>query len=115
MSKSELLQQKHQEILSVMVQFLGTLSSAGMGSTCISATHYMTAKCTSCIHFRMHMYAISTWLIILGCAYIVAYMYKSEMNMTCTFGSHGMGGGDMLASYKDFFLLEARKCYILQT
>ena len=37
-------------------------------SSCISASHPMTAKCTWSVHFRMRMYAIGTWLIILGCA-----------------------------------------------
>ena len=67
----------------------------------------MTAKCTSGIHFRMHIYAISTWLIILGCTITpctACVHVHSEMPATGTFGSHGMGGGDATASVHTFGL-----------
>ena len=43
------------------------------------------------------MYAINTWLIILGCVIkpcIIGIHMHSEMNMSFTFGNHGMDGKD---------------------
>ena len=75
------------------------------GSRCISTssstTHPMTAKCTSHVHFRMHMYTISTYLIISGCAIkpcTDSVHVQSATNVPGTFGGHGMGGGDTTTS-----------------
>ena len=59
----------------------------------------MTANCTKDVHFRRHMYAISTWLIIFGCAikpYIGGIHEQSEVKVLGTFGGHGVGGGGTL-------------------
>ena len=63
----------------------------------------MTTKCTSCVHFRMHIYAINTWLIILDSTIkpcIVGVYVEFEMNITCTFGRYGMDGIDTTTSFK---------------
>ena len=65
----------------------------------------MNAKCIQDIHFRLHIYTICTWLIILGCAIkpcIVGLHVQSKMNVLSTFGSHEMGGGDT-STYYTFF------------
>ena len=68
----------------------------------ISATHPTTAKCKLNVHVRLHMYANSTWL---NCTTqndepcVDGELVQSEMNALCTFGGHGMGGGDTPANY----------------
>ena len=65
----------------------------------------MTTNYTSYIYFRMHMYSINTWLIILDCAIkscLAGIHVQFEMNVLRTFGDHGMGGGVIVASLRTF-------------
>ena len=78
---------------------VATRHGCSKGSRGISAAHLIPATC--CVHFRMPMYAISTWLIILGRAgkpCSVGAHVQSKMNVLGTAGGHGMGGGDTPAS-----------------
>ena len=54
-------------------------------------------KCSEYVHFRLHMYANSTWL---SCTTqndkpcVDGIHVQFEMNVWGTFGNHGMGVGD---------------------
>ena len=61
----------------------------------------MKTKCKHDVHFRLHMYANSTWLNCTThdkpCA--DGIHVQSEMNVPFTFGCHGMGSGDTPAYF----------------
>ena len=84
------------------------------GSKCISATHSITAKCKSYIHFRLDIYAKGTWL---NCTIqdhkpcVDGIYVESKMIVPFIFCNHGMGGRIALAYCNYNRLIKVQKLF----